>query len=123
MARLATMALYKREHSLNTFDHESWAAWSHKMISAWKIPPAKLSARVSLDEVYEKMTVDSGTYLKYVTDRSSNISHEQITNLSVYTQMGIFQHGLEEFFTIKHSASKLGRWAYVKVIFWSRGQI
>lgn len=123
MTRLATMALYKREHSLNTSDHESWAAWSHKMISAWKTLSAKLFARVLLDEVYEKMTVDTGTYLHYVTVRSSNISHEQITNLSVYTQMGIFQHGLEEIFAIKHSASKLARWAYVKVMFWSRGQI
>lgn len=49
-----------------------------------------------LDEIYEKMKkyvlemVDNCTYLNYVTDRSSNISHKQIINLSIHTQMSIF---------------------------------
>lgn len=96
MTRLAAMALYKTGHPFNTFQDESWAAWCHKMNPAWKIPSAKLFAEVSLDEIYEKMkkdvlqAVDSCTYLNYVTDGSSNISHERIVNLSVHTQMGIF---------------------------------
>lgn len=66
------------------------------MNSAWKIPSAKLFAGVSLDEIYEKMkkdvlqVVDSCIYLNYVTDGSSNISHERIVNLSIHIQMGIF---------------------------------
>lgn len=129
MTRLAAMALYKTGHPFNTFEDKSWAAWSHKINPVWKIPSAKLFAGVFLDEIYEKMkkdilqAVDSCTYFNYVTDGSSNISHERIVNLSVHTQMGIFQLESEEISAIKHSASELAKWAHVKAMFWSRGQI
>ena len=48
---------------------------------AWKISSFKLFEGVLLDEIYKKMkknvqqAVDSCTYLNYVTDGSSNISH------------------------------------------------
>ena len=123
------MALYRTGKSFNTFEDESWAAWCHKMNPAWKIPPAKLFAGVLLDEIYGKMRIDvhnaigTCTYLNYVTDGSSNISHERIVNLSVYTQMGVFQLESEEIPAIKHSAPELVKWApHENAIFWSRGQ-
>ena len=127
-SRLAAMALYRTGKSFNTFEDEGWAAWCHKMNPAWKIPSAKLFGGVLLDEIYGKMkidvhaAVDTCTYLNYVTDGSSNISHERIVNLSVHTQMGVFQLESEEIPAIKHSAPELAKWAHAKAIFWSRGQ-
>lgn len=81
-----------------------------------------------LDEIYGKIkidvlnAIDTCTYLNYVTEGSSNTSHERIVNLSVHTQMGIFQLESEEIPAIKHSAPKLIKWAHTKAIFWSKGQ-
>ena len=90
------MALYKTEKSFNTFEDEGWTAWYHKMNLTWKISSAKLFGGVLLNKIYEKMkidiyaAVDTCIYLNYVTDGSSNISHERIVNLFVHTQMGVF---------------------------------
>ena len=87
------------------------------MNPAWKISSGKLFAGVLLDEIYGKMRIDvrnaidtcTCTYLNYVTAGSSNISHEKIVNLSVYTQMGVFQLESKEIPAIKHSAPELAK--------------
>lgn len=82
------------------------------MNPTWKFPSAKLFAGELLDEISEEMkkevlqAVDSCTYLNYVIDGSSNISHERIVKLSVHTQMGIFQLKSEEISTIRNSISE-----------------
>ena len=97
------------------------------MNPAWKITSAKLFAGVLLDEIYGKMrmnvhsAIETCTYLNYVTDGSSHISHERIVNLSVHTQMGVFQLESEEIPAIKHSAPELVKWAYTKAIFCLEG--
>lgn len=106
------MVLYKIGKSFNIFEDESQAAWCHKMNLVQNNSSAKLFAEVLLDEIYGKMkidvlnVIDTCTYLNYVIDGSSNISHKKIVNLFVYTQIGIFQIELEKIPVIKHSASK-----------------
>lgn len=89
---------------------------------------AKLFAGVLLDKIYGKIkidvhaAVDTCTYLNYVTEYSSNISHKRIVNPSIHTQIGVFQLESEEIPAIKYFAPELAKWVHAKAIFWSRGQ-
>ena len=68
-----------------------------------------------LDKIYRKMKidvyaiVDTWIYLNFITDSFSNINHEKIVNLSIHTQMRIFQLEVEEISGIKYSAFELAK--------------
>lgn len=63
------------------------------------------------------IVINTCTYFNYVTDGSLNINYERIVNLSIHTQMEVFQLELEKIPAIKYSAPELDKWAHVKAIF------
>ena len=94
---MAAMALYKTGDGFNIFEDEDYAAFLHRLNLVYKIPSARLFSGRVLDEAYDtvrgklQVVLDKCTYFNFVTDGSSNKQHDHIVNLSVHTEIGIFQ--------------------------------
>lgn len=58
-----------------------------------------------------------------MTDGSSNKRHDCIVNLSVHTEVGIFQLESTVIPFIRHIAEELAQWADERANFWLRGAI
>ncbi len=55
------------------------------------------------------MVLDKCTYFNFVTDSSLNKQHGRIVNLSVNTEIGLFQLESQIIRSIKHTAEELAR--------------
>lgn len=127
--RMAAMALYKTGGGFSNFEDEDYAAFLHRLNPAYKIPSARLFSGRLLDEAYDtvrgelQVVLDKCTYFNFVTDGSSNKRHDCIVNLSIHTEIVIFQLESQIIPSIKHTAEELARWADERANFWSRGAI
>ena len=95
--RMAAMALYKTRGGFSNFEDEDYATFLHRLNPVYKIPSARLFSGRLLDEAYDtvrgelQVVLDKCTYFNFVTDGSLNKRNDHIVNLSVYTEIGIFQ--------------------------------
>ena len=55
------------------------------------------------------MVLDKCTYFNFVTDGSTNKQYDRIVNISVHTQIGIFQLKSQIIPSIKYTAEELAR--------------
>ena len=109
------MAFYKTRGGFSNFEDEDYAAFLHRLNPVYKIPIARLFSERLLDAAYDtirgklQVILDKCTYFNFVTDSSSNKQHGRIVNLSVNTEIELFQLESQIIRSIKHTAEELAR--------------
>lgn len=91
---LASMALYVCGRPSSLFDEPWMKGFLHRLNPAYKIPSYTTFAGPLLDQAYDKVKYDTqvavndSSYLNFITDESSNINHQRMTNISCHTELG-----------------------------------
>ena len=105
--------------------------WLKKLLNelnpAGKIPDRKQFSDSLLDEIYPdlksqvEVVVDNTPNINFITDRSSNVNHEHITNLFAYTWAGMaYLLSEKDQDHVSHSAKNLAIWIEEKTTTWTK---
>lgn len=112
---MIAMTLYKTRKIFSNFDDKDYTAFIYKLNSLYKLPNTWLFSSYLLDEVYDniykqvQIVLNKCTYFNFITDSLINAQHDCIVNLSIYTEMNIFQLESGIIPSIKHNNEELAK--------------
>lgn len=121
---LASMELYVGGRPLSLFDEPWMKGFLHRLNTAYKVPSHTKFAGPLLDQAYDKVkhdtqvAVNDSSYLNLITDGSSNINHERMTNISCHTELGALHLSSQDIPTHTHDAQALATYMDTQIRIW-----
>src|SRR5439155_4187207 len=114
-------------HSFALFECEDMVSLFRKALPAYKLPSRHAIAGPLLDTVYMQVKTEVDSYLSstrflnVITDESTNINKNRISNISVHTDFGSLFYISEDISTLQMNACNIAAWVKSHLRDLSRG--
>jgi len=114
-------------HSFALFECEDMVSLFRKALPAYKLPSRHAIAGPLLDTVYMQVKTEVDSYLSstrflnVITDESTNINKNRISNISVHTDFGSLFYISEDIGTLQMNAHNIAAWVKSHLRDLSRG--
>ena len=126
---LTALTLYMGGKPLGTYDEFYLRAFIQRLNLVYKLPHRRAFSEQLLDHAYEDLKklmvqyLNDSNQLNFVTDGSSNINHNRITNLSVQTELGAIYLKSLNIPALRHDNLELAEHIHQRVLYWIGGNV
>lgn len=123
------MTLYIGSRSLSLFNKPWMKKFLYCLNPAYKVPSYTTFASLLLDQAYDKVKYDTqvavndSSYLNFITDRSSNINHEHMTNISCHTELCALHLFSQDIMTHKHDVEAFATYIDTEIRIWTHDKL